>query len=222
MRVLVAEDDPALRSVLDRGLRENGYIVDAVADGSAADLYLRTYDYEVAILDWRMPGQSGLEVVGLARQRGSRIPVLMLTARDAPVDRISGLNGGADDHLVKPFDFGELLARLRAPQRRPALALGPRLECGDLTFDPEIREAAVNGKPVALTWTETGLLEILLRRSPSAVTRRSMALHVWDDEADAVGSNTIDVHVGWLRAKVAESRTRIETVRGTGYRLVVP
>lgn len=220
MRVLVAEDDPALRSVLDRGLRENGYVVDAVADGSTADFYLRTYEYEVAIVDWRMPGQSGLEVVGQARQRGQRIPILMLTARDAPADRISGLNGGADDYLVKPFDFGELLARLRALQRRPALALGSRLECGELTFDPESREAAVNDRLIALTWTETGLLEILLRRSPSVVTRRSMALHVWNDEADAVGSNTIDVHVGRLRAKVAESGTRIETVRGTGYRLV--
>ena len=140
MRVLVAEDDPAHRSVLDRGLRENGYTVDAVADGSAADLFLRTYEYEVAILDWRMPGQSGLEVVGQAEQRGQRLPILMLTARDSPADHISGLDGGADDYLVKPFDIGELLARLRALQRRPALALGSRLECSDFTFDPENRE----------------------------------------------------------------------------------
>jgi DNA-binding response OmpR family regulator len=220
MRVLVAEDDSGLRSVLDRGLRENGYVVDAVADGITASFYLRTYEYEVAVIDWRMPGQSGLDVIVEARRRGQRIPVLMLTAKDAPADRISGLNGGADDYLVKPFDFGELLARLRALQRRPALVLGSRLQVGDVVFDSAVRGVAVDGNPLALTSTEMGLLEILLRRSPSVVTRRSMALHVWDDEADAVGSNTIDVHVGRLRAKLTESRARIETVRGSGYRLV--
>ncbi len=220
MRVLVAEDDAALRSVLDRGLRENGYVVDAVADGDAADLYLRSYDYEAAVLDWRMPGMSGLQVVEKARQRGVRVPVLMLTARDSTADRISGLNGGADDYLVKPFEFGELLARLRALQRRPALSVGVRLRCGDLVFDPDLRQVTVDGNPVDLTWTETGLLEVLLRRAPAVVTRRSMALHTWDNEADAVGSNPIDVHVGRLRAKIGESNARIETVRGTGYRLV--
>lgn len=218
--MLVAEDDAGLRSVLDRGLRENGYVVDAVADGEAADLHLRTYDYAAAVIDWRMPGLSGLEVVEQARRRGVRVPILMLTARDSTGDRITGLNGGADDYLVKPFEFGELLARLRALQRRPALTVGARLQCGDLAFDPDLRQVTVDGKPVDLTWTETGLLEILLRRTPSVVTRRSMALHTWDNEADAVGSNTIDVHVGRLRGKIAGSSARIETVRGTGYRLV--
>ena len=220
MRVLIAEDDAALRAVLDRGLRENGYVVDAVPDGNAADLYLRTYDYEVAIIDWRMPGASGLEVVERLRRQGVRTPVLMLTARDSTADRITGLNGGADDYLVKPFEFGELLARLRALMRRPALSLGSRLECGDLLFDPDLREVTVAGNPIDLTWTETGLLEILLRRAPSVVSRRSIALHVWDNEADAVGSNTIEVHVGRLRAKITQSTARIETVRNAGYRLV--
>ena len=220
MRALVAEDDAALRSVLDRGLRENGYIVDAVSDGDAADRYLSAYDYEVAVIDWRMPGLSGLEVIERARRRGTRLPILMLTARDSTADRISGLNGGADDYLVKPFEFGELLARLRALQRRPALSVGLHLECGDLVFDPDLRGAAVNGTAVDLTWTEAGLLEILIRRAPSVVTRRAMALHVWENEADAVGSNTIDVHVGRLRAKIANSTARIETIRGAGYRLV--
>jgi DNA-binding response OmpR family regulator len=220
MRVLVAEDDAALRAVLDRGLRENGYTVDGVADGDAADLYLRSYDYDVAILDWRMPGLSGLEVVEHIRGQGIRTPILMLTARDAMADRISGLNSGADDYLVKPFEFGELVARLRALQRRPALSVGARLECGDLAFDPDLREVTMGGTAIDLTWTELGLLELLLRRVPSVVSRRAMALHVWDNEADAVGSNTIDVHVGRLRAKIAESTAKIETVRGTGYRLV--
>ncbi len=118
MRALVAEDDNALRAVLERGLKEHGYVVDAVGDGEAALGFLRTYEYEVAIVDWRMPKVSGLDVVRSLRARRSALPVLMLTARDTASDRIMGLDEGADDYLVKPFDFGELLARLRALQRR--------------------------------------------------------------------------------------------------------
>src|SRR5271165_4790035 len=220
MRVLVAEDDAALRSVLERGLKENGYVVDVVADGAAALRHLRAYDYDVAVLDWRMPKRTGIEVLTEARSLGNRTPILMLTARDAPEDRVAGLNGGADDYLVKPFDFSELVARIHALQRRPPLAAGPVLECAHLRFDPATREASVSGQPVALTAIETSLVELLLRRSPSVLTRRVIATQVWDDEADAVGSNTIDVHVGRVRGKLAQSRARIETVRGTGYRLV--
>src|ERR1700733_11978297 len=130
MRILVAEDDVALRSVLERGLRESGYVVDAVADGAIALRYLRAYEYDVAVLDWRMPERTGLEVVAEARSRGNRTPILMLTARDTPGDRVAGLNEGADDYLVKPFDFAELLARLLALQRRPRTAQPPRLAGG--------------------------------------------------------------------------------------------
>ena len=216
----MAEDDAALRSVLERGLRENGYVVDAVADGTAALRHLRAYDYDVAVLDWRMPERTGIEVVAEARQRGDRTPILMLTARDTPADRVAGLNEGADDYLVKPFDFAELVARVQALQRRPPLAVGLVLECADLCFDPATREVTVSGEPVALTAIETSLVELLLRRHPSVLTRRSIAVQIWDNEADAVGSNTIDVHVGRLRAKLAGSGARIETVRGTGYRMV--
>jgi DNA-binding response OmpR family regulator len=220
MRVLVAEDDPGLRSVLERGLREQGYVVDAVLDGSDALAYLRSYSYEVAVLDWRMPRRSGIEVVQTMRSRGDRTPVLMLTARDATEDRVEGLNEGADDYLVKPFSFAELVARVTALQRRPALAVEPRITCGDLIFDPATREVTCHGEAIVLTAIETGLLELLLRRAPAVVSRRTIAVQVWDDEADAVGSNTIDVHVGRLRAKLASATSRIETVRGTGYRLV--
>ncbi len=194
-------------------------MVDAVADGEAALLYLKTYDYDAAVIDWRMPKEDGLAVVQRARRGGLRVPVLMLTARDTTRDRITGLNGGADDYLVKPFDFGELLARLQALQRRPALTVDPVLTCGDLAFDPATREVTVDGGPVALTGTEMSLLEVLLRRMPAVVTRRMMAVQAWDDEADAVGSNTIEVHVGRLRAKLDGSTARIETVRGAGYRM---
>jgi DNA-binding response OmpR family regulator len=222
--VLIAEDDENLGAVLARGLREQGYVVDLVPDGETAASYLRFYQYEVAVLDWRMPRLSGLDLVQQLRRGGGAgrnraVPVLMLTARDAPADRIAGLDAGADDYLVKPFDFGELLARLRALQRRPPAAQFPRLTVGEVEFDPAAREVLVHGERPALTHTELGILEILMRRSPGVADRRSIAQHVWDDEADAFGSNTIDVHLARLRAKLAGAGVRIETVRGVGYRI---
>jgi DNA-binding response OmpR family regulator len=151
---------------------------------------------------------------------GHRTPILVLTARDTAADRVAGLDHGADDYLVKPFEFSELLARLRALQRRPALALDPILECADLRFDPNTRSVTVSGRSVAATATETALVELFLRRSPAVVTRRTIAMQVWDDEADAVGSNTIEVHIRRIRSKLADSHARIETIRGSGYRLV--
>ena len=151
---------------------------------------------------------------------GDRTPVLVLTARDATEDRVEGLLKGADDYVVKPFAFDELLARLTALQRRPALVLDPVLRCGDVSFDPSTRITRVGDNDVALTAIETGLLELLLRRGPAVVARRTIATQVWSDEATAVGSNTIDVHMGRLRSKIAGATARIETVRGTGYRIV--
>ena len=222
MRVLVAEDDEGLGEVLARGLREQGYVVDLVPDGETAASYLRFYQYEVAVLDWRMPKLSGLDLVQRLRRGGTvngSTPVLMLTARDTPADRIVGLDAGADDYLVKPFDFGELLARLRALQRRPPVSQSPRIKIGEVEFDPAAREAAIRGERPALTGTELGILEILMRRSPGVADRRSIAQHVWDNEADAFGSNTIDVHLARLRSKLAGAGVRIETVRGVGYRI---
>jgi DNA-binding response OmpR family regulator len=220
MRALVAEDDRALRSVLERGLKEHGYVVDAVADGEEALGFLRTYEYEVAVIDWRMPKVSGLDVVRALRARQSALPILMLTARDAPSDRVLGLDEGADDYLVKPFDFAELMARLRALQRRSPALQSTRLTVGDLEYDPATREVRAGAQCPSFTTTELAILELLMRRSPTVVHRRSIALHVWDEEAQAVGSNTIDVHLARVRAKLASSHVRIETVRGVGYRLV--
>jgi DNA-binding response OmpR family regulator len=220
--VLVAEDDESLGEVLARGLREQGYVVDLVPDGETAASYLRFYQYEVAVLDWRMPRLSGLDLVERLRRGGTvngSTPVLMLTARDTPADRIAGLDAGADDYLVKPFDFGELLARLRALQRRPRVSQSPRIKIGELLFDPAAREVLIQGQRPALTGTELGILEFLMRRSPGVADRRSIAQHVWDNEADAFGSNTIDVHLARLRSKLAGASVRIETVRGVGYRI---
>ena len=146
VRVLVAEDDENLGSVLARGLREQGYVVDLVPDGETAASYLRFYQYEVVVLDWRMPKLSGLDLLRRLRRGGTSVPVLMLTARDDPADRIAGLDAGADDYLVKPFDFGELLARLRALQRRPPSVQAPRLVIGAVEFDPAAREVLVRGE----------------------------------------------------------------------------
>jgi DNA-binding response OmpR family regulator len=220
VRVLVAEDDEGLRSVLERGLREGGYAVDAVGDGEMALRYLETYEYEVAILDWRMPKVSGLEVTQRLRRRGSALPVLMLTARDTARDRVTGLDEGADDYLVKPFDFSELLARVRALQRRGEAVQSLVIKVADLALDSVNREVSVGSVHPHLTATELALLEILMQRSPAIVSRRSLALAAWNEEADALGSNTLDVHLARLRAKIGASGAKIEAVRALGYRVV--
>ena len=220
MRVLVAEDDEGLRSVLERGLRESGYAVDAVEDGELALRYLDTYEYEVAILDWRMPKVSGLEVIQRLRRRGSALPILMLTARDTARDRVTGLDEGADDYMVKPFDFSELLARVRALQRRGEAMQSRVIKVANLTLDSVTRQVSIGSVQPRLTATELALLEILMQRSPAIVSRRSIALAVWNEEADALGSNTLDVHLARLRAKIAGSGAKIEAVRAIGYRIV--
>jgi DNA-binding response OmpR family regulator len=219
MRVLVAEDDAGLRDVIVMGLQDGGYHVDAVARGDDAIDQLRWYDYDVAILDWRMPGVQGIDVVRWARTHERPTAILMLTALDTPADRVRGLDTGADDYLVKPFDFGELLARVRALQRRPRGVDTPVLRLGRLTLDPARREVRVDDHDPGLTPTEYLVLELLLRRSPTVVTRKMIAEHAWADETDPLGSNAIDVQVSRLRAKLTDSATRIVTVRGAGYRI---
>ena len=219
MRVLVAEDDPGLREVLVLGLKDYGYQVDAVERGDDAIDLFKFYDYDVAIVDWRMPGVEGIEVVAWARKHGKPTAILMLTARDAPPDRIRGLDAGADDYLVKPFDFGELLARIRALQRRPRGVDAPVVERGALSLDPVRRHVTVRGRELALTATEYKILELLMRRSPAVVDRKAIAEHGWDDETEPMGSNAIDVQLSRLRAKLPSAGVRIVTVRGAGYRL---
>jgi DNA-binding response OmpR family regulator len=219
MRLLVAEDDPGLRQVLVMGLRDYGYQVDAAERGDDAIDLLKFYDYDVAIIDWRMPGAEGIDVVAWARKHGKPTALLMLTARDAPPDRIRGLDAGADDYLVKPFDFGELLARIRALQRRPRGVDSPTIVRGRLELDPVRRRVNADERDLSLTATEYNILELLIRRSPSVVDRKAIAEHAWDDETDPLGSNAIDVQMSRLRAKLTGSGVLIVTVRGAGYRL---
>jgi DNA-binding response OmpR family regulator len=219
MRILVAEDDPGLQQIIALGLRDAGYHVDTVDRGDDAIDQMKWYEYDVAVIDWRMPGAEGIDVVAWARRNGRPTALLMLTARDAPADRIRGLDTGADDYLVKPFDFGELLARVRALQRRPRGVEGPVLEKGKVSLDPAKRAVMVGTRSLGLTGTEYLILELLMRRSPAVVDRKAIAEHAWADETDPLGSNTIDVQMSRLRAKLPNAGVRIVTVRGAGYRL---
>jgi len=219
VRVLVAEDDPGLREVIVLGLQDSGYQVDAVDRGDDAIDQLKWYEYDVAIIDWRMPGAEGIDVVAWARRQHRPTALLMLTARDAPSDRIRGLDTGADDYLVKPFDFGELLARVRALQRRPRGVDEPVLARGRIRLDPVTRVVTSEDQQLNLTSTEYLILELLMRRSPAVVDRKAIAEHAWADETDPLGSNAIDVQLSRLRAKLPDAGVRIVTVRGAGYRL---
>jgi DNA-binding response OmpR family regulator len=219
MRILVAEDDRGLREVLVQGLEDAGYLVDSVDRGDDAIEQLRFYEYDVAILDWRMPGVPGVDIASWARRNDRPTAILMLTARDAPPDRIQGLDAGADDYLVKPFDFGELVARVRALQRRPRGVGAPVLNRGALSLDPARRQVTLNGKLLNLTTAELHILELLMRRFPSVVDRKAIAEHAWRDETEPLGSNVIDVKMSRLRAKLVNSGVRILTVRGSGFRL---
>jgi DNA-binding response OmpR family regulator len=219
MRVLVAEDDQGLREVLVQGLEDAGYLVDSVDRGDDAVDQLKFYDYDVAILDWRMPGLPGVEVATWARRHDRPTAILMLTARDTAPDRIQGLDAGADDYLVKPFDFGELLARVRALQRRPRGVDSPVLGRGALSLDPARRQVTLNGRLLNLTAAEFHILELLMRRYPSVVDRKAIAEHAWRDETEPLGSNVIDVKMSRLRAKLVNAGVRVVTVRGSGFRL---
>ena len=219
MRLLLAEDDAALLAVLARGLRQSGYLVDTAESGDDALHMLRVGDFAAAVLDWRMPGLDGAEVIAEARRLGLRLPIPMLTARDTLPDRVRGLDAGADDYLVKPFDFEELLARLRALLRRGGSTAGPILRVAGLELDPATHEVRSGGRPVVLTPREYDILELLMRRAGMVVTRQSIAEHVWPDAA--ASWNAMEAHMARLRAKLGGGAgVSIVAVRGTGYRLV--
>lgn len=220
MRVLLAEDDDRLSASLARGLREQGYAVDVIDDGRAAMTEAVVVSYDILILDVMLPSLTGFEIARLLRAREISVPILMLTARDAIADRIAGLDAGADDYLVKPFVFGELLARLRALLRRGPHLKPSVLTVGDLEIDTRQRTASRGGRKLALTTKEYVLLEYLAREKRRVVPRAEISEHVWDDNHDPM-SNNIDVLVARLRRKIDEGSEMplIHTRRGAGYML---
>jgi len=221
MRVLLVEDEPHAANVLAKGLREQAYAVDLAADGETAVFQAGTTDYDAVILDVMIPVMDGFAVCRAVRAAGSVVPILMLTARDAVEARIQGLDSGADDYLVKPFDFGELLARLRALIRRGQQPLLPeRLSVGPLTLDTRSRRALMRDRDVVLTAKEYALLEYLARRAGDVLSRADIAEHVWDEHYDPL-SNVVDVYIQRLRRKLDRpgSGSCIRTRRGEGYQL---
>ena len=218
MRLLIAEDDKRLSSLLSRGLRENAYAVDVAEDGNKAVMLAAINSYDAIILDVMLPGIDGFEVCQRIRRRGIRTPILMLTARDAVADRIAGLDRGADDYLTKPFDFGELLARLRAIMRRPDSFLASEITVGDLVIDTASHEVMRDGQSITLTAKEYALLELLARNVGRVVSRADIVAHVWDDNHDPF-TNAVEVYVNRVRGKIdrAPWPPMLHTRRGAGY-----
>jgi len=218
MRVLLVEDEIKMARAVRRGLEQEGYGVDVFGDGDEALFQATEQDYDAIVLDVMLPGRDGFELCRTLREQGRWAPVLMLTARDAVEDRIRGLDVGADDYLVKPFAFGELLARLRAlirrgPQERPTV-----LQVDDVTLDPAAHRVIRSEREVELSSREFALLEYLMRHPGEVVTRRRILEHVWDYNYDGL-SNVVDVYVGYLRKKLERpfGRPFIRTIRGVGY-----
>jgi two-component system OmpR family response regulator/two-component system response regulator QseB len=219
MHILLAEDDPQLGDGLTVGLRQDGYAVEWVKDGVAADLALASEDFDLLVLDLGLPRLSGMEVLARLRGRGKTLPVLILTARDATGDKIAGLDAGADDYVVKPVDLDELAARVRALSRRVAGRALPVLSVGELALDPATHQVTLAGKPVELPQREYSLLQTLMENRGRAMTRAQLeaSLYGWRDEPD---SNALEVHIHHLRKKLGAERIR--TLRGVGYMMMKP
>jgi DNA-binding response OmpR family regulator len=220
VRVLVVEDEKKIAEFIRRGLAEQGYAVDVAVDGEEALDWPSVAEFDLIILDVMLPVRDGIEVCRTLRQRGLHTPVLMLTARDAVEDRVAGLDSGADDYLVKPFAFAELLARLRALTRRQPAVLGSLLRVGDLVLDTTTRKMSRAGAEMDLTTKEYAVLEYMMRHPNQVLSRTMLAEHVWSYDFDNA-SNVIDVHIRNLRRKIDDRfpAKLIQTVRGSGYRI---
>jgi two-component system OmpR family response regulator/two-component system response regulator QseB len=214
MRILLVEDDPQLGDGLTVGLRQAGFAVDWVRDGHAADLALQSETFDVVVLDLGLPRLSGMDVLRRARARSQDVPILILTARDATGDKVSGLDAGADDYLVKPIDLDELTARIRALTRRSAGRAAPLLMHGNIALDPAAHSVTLAGQPVELSSREFSLLQMLLESAGRVLTRSQLeqSMYGWRDEPD---SNALEVHIHHLRKKLGSELIR--TLRGVGY-----
>ena len=220
MRVLVVEDEPGVAKFVEQGLNESGYATDVARDGQSGLEYALAADYDLIVLDIMLPKMSGLEMLREIRELGKKTPVLLLTARDTIDDRVQGLDLGADDYLVKPFAFPELLARIRALLRRPPLQAEPVMQLGDLEMDVALRKVRRAGKPIELSQREFALLELLLRHPNQVLTRTQIIEHVWN--FDFYGeTKVVDVYIGYLRRKIEANPSKPELIQnewGVGYR----
>ena len=214
MRILLVEDDPQLGDGLTIGLRQSGFAVDWVKDGNSADRALQSETFDLVVLDLGLPRLSGMEVLTRARGRRQTLPVLILTARDATGDKVSGLDAGADDYLVKPVDLDELAARIRALTRRSAGRAAPLLTRGNLALDPAAHSVTLAGAPIELSSREFSLLQMLLENAGRVLSRSQLeqSVYGWRDEPD---SNALEVHIHHLRRKLGSELIR--TLRGVGY-----
>jgi heavy metal response regulator len=220
MRILVVEDERRIASFIKQGLEEERYAVDVVYDGEEALDWADAADYDLIVLDVLIPKKDGIQVCRELRTQGNKVPILMLTARDAIEDRVRGLDSGADDYLVKPFAFQELLARIRALLRRSGEVKIPRLQVGDLVLDTIAHRATRSGRVIELTAREYALLEFLMRHPGQVLSRTQIAEHVWNYDFFST-SNVVDVYIRYLRRKVDKGFEikLIQTVRGVGYKI---
>jgi DNA-binding response OmpR family regulator len=220
MKVLIVEDEEKLAEALKTGLKYEGFTVDVLGDGLRGEnrILMCRGDYDVVILDLMLPGKNGFEICKTVREKGVTLPIIILTARDGIDDKILALNSGADDYLVKPFAFGELLARIRALLRRPRESLPELLQLNDLMLNPTTREVTRDGKHIDLTLKEFELLQYLMRHPNQVMGREDIFAHLWDF-ADSSLSNVIDAHIKNLRKKIDEGYAKklLETIRGVGY-----
>jgi len=223
MRILVVDDDRRLCAIIKRGLLEEAYAVDLAYDGEEGEYLAEVNPYDLIILDIMLPIKDGIEVCQELRAKKINIPILMLTAKDTVEDRVRGLDTGADDYLVKPFAFGELLARIRALLRREGISKSPELRVGDLTLNTLTRQVWRGQRPIELTTKEYVILEYFMRHPNVVVTRTMIEEHAWDYDFDSL-SNLVDVYIRRLRRKIDNERedSLIQTVRGAGYRLKAP
>ena len=224
MRILVVEDEHKIAGAIRRGLQQESYAVDVVYDADEGLTMATTEDYDLVILDRMLPGLiEGVDIVKEMRANQIHTPVLLLTAKDKIEDRVTGLNAGADDYLVKPFAFTELLARVRALLRRPQESLNAVLKCDDLELDTVSFEVRRAGKPIKLSAKEFALLEYMMRNQNQTLTKNHIINHVWDYDADVL-PNTVEVYIGYLRSKIDRpfaGPSLIHTSRGFGYKLGV-
>lgn len=224
MKVLLIEDDQALNTSLKTSIEHEGYAVTAFLDGKQGlkHLLLNSMDYDLVVVDWMLPGKSGVEICREAREHGVVLPMLMLTGKDATDDKVNALDSGADDYLTKPFSLDELLARIRALLRRPKVSLKTEITSGDLVLNTATRKVTIGGSDVPLTLKEFNILEYFIRNPNKVLTRDEVLDHVWDYNFSSL-SNIMDVHINNLRKKLKKNTDNnyIETVRGVGYRLRV-